>query len=241
MKVAYKKDPGKIRENNEDEYLVDEEMGLFVVADGVGGHQAGEVASRLGVETIHRFLKKRVSAGNPDWLEEFIKEAIDQAHQEIWNKALNDPGLKGMGTTIVLGLSQDDKLYVAHVGDSRAYLVSRKEMIPLTKDHSVVAELLKTGKITPKEAKTHHMRHVITQCLGSDRYFGPDINVYSWNQGDVLLLCSDGLTDMVDDKAIKKTVLKKRKNLQDCAEELIKLANKKGGRDNITVVLVVNE
>jgi len=240
VRFACKKDIGRVRDNIEDEYLVDEEIGLFLVADGLGGHRAGEVASRLGAETIHGFLKAHPVTDNST-INQLIKKAVDNAHEVILNRAFNNSNLRGMGTTVVLALCRGDRLYIAHVGDSRAYLINSEGIKLLTEDHSLVHRLLKTGEITREEARTHSQRHVITQCLGSDGYFGPDINTYGWTPGDFLLLCSDGLTDMVDDKTIKKVVLENKNDIQHGADELVKLANEGGGRDNIAVLIVLSE
>ena len=238
MNIGYKSDAGKVRQNNEDCFIVDKEIGLFIVADGVGGHQGGEVASKLGALTIQQVIRERLAVQDKPEREAIIKEAIDQAHRAVSEKAADNHHLCGMGTTVVLGWFHYRRVYIAHVGDSRAYLINAKNITPLTEDHSVVAALLKAGKITPQEAKTHKMRHVITQCLGIDEYAGPAIKSFPIKRGDILLLCSDGLTDMVEDHEIKKEVQEKRKNLQSSANELIKLANKKGGRDNITLILI---
>ncbi len=238
MKVGAKKDTGKVKKNNEDWYIIDESIGLVLVADGLGGHQAGEVASRLGAETIQEIIKEKLAdhQANPD-IETVLREAINHAHEKILAHAASDSDLSGMGTTVVLSLFQYDKLYIAHVGDSRAYLINSKGLTVLTEDHSIVAGLIRTGKITEEEARTHKMKHIITQCLGSKENISPEIKSFSLEKEDILLLCSDGLTDMVEDQVIEKVVLRKRNNLQSCADKLIKLANKKGGRDNITVVL----
>ncbi len=237
MKIGRISDCGIAREQNEDSYIIDEAIGLYLVADGVGGHQAGEIASRTGAETICRTIKNKLADQDGQSIELIIKEAIDSANREVLNQATSNSNFHGMGSTVVLGLYRNDKLYIAHVGDSRAYLINSNDIILLTEDHSIVASLVRAGKITEKEARNHNMRHIITQCLGSQEYFGPEIKIIDFKKDDTLLLCSDGLTDMVEDSKIKKTVLKKRKDLQDCAWELVRLANKNGGLDNITIIL----
>jgi len=240
MRVVAKTDRGRVRENNEDYYIVDEEINLFIVADGVGGCRGGEVASRLAAETIRQVIRERlIKPGNHNRnIEAIIQEAINCAHGTIVNEAADDPSLSSMGTTIVLGLLQGETLYVAHVGDSRALLVNAQQISLLTEDHSVVMDLISEGKISWEDAKHHEMRHVITQCLGCAKYLGPEIKKFDFNKDDILLLCSDGLTDMVEDYEIKQMIVEKGGNLEQVADALPKLANSRGGRDNITLVLV---
>lgn len=238
MKIGFRRDAGMVRDNNEDWLIIDDEIGLFLVADGLGGHQAGETASRTGAEIVQAVIKARLSGGVEHSMETLIKEAIDRAHNEILSEASNDPNLSGMGTTIVLGLYHDGKLYIAHVGDSRAYFINTSSISVLTEDHSLVGGLVRAGRITEEKARNHKMRHIITQCLGSSNYSGPEVKSLSFPADDVLLLCSDGLTDMIEDHLIQEVVLKYKRNLQKCADKLVKLANNKGGYDNITVVLV---
>lgn len=229
-----------VRTNNEDYLIIDEDIGLFLVADGLGGHQAGEVASSLGSKTIHEVLKERIHSQIEYDIKPVIKEAFDSTHYAIFSKASIEQDNKGMGTTVVMGLHLNGMLHIAHVGDSRAYICDSCNITQVTEDHSLVANLVRAGEISKKAARSHKMKHIISQCLGCDQYFGPDIKSLSFNDGEVLLLCSDGLTDMVDDKEIQK-VLKKRSDLQTCADELVDLANKKGGRDNITLILIEND
>lgn len=240
MRVAFISDVGRVRENNEDYLVVDEEMGLVLVADGMGGHLGGEVASELAAATIQTIIRdrlERLEPGDDPDIPELIKAAIDRAHEAILQQAATDEALNGMGTTVVLGLCRGDQLHVAHVGDSRAYVINHSEIIPLTEDHSLVANLLKQGDISKKEAENHRFRHIITQCLGCDGYFGPELNTVTWQEDDVFLFCSDGLTDQVDDRLIKKIVSKNQHDLQNGVEALVNYANKKGGIDNVTVIL----
>ncbi len=241
MKIGFESDPGKVRDNNEDWLVVDEDMGLFLVADGMGGHQAGEVASRVGGEKIHEIIRTRLKEGNELNIEALIREACDTANKELLSQASNNPDFSGMGTTVVLGLFQHNEFYIVHVGDSRAYLINSQNITLLTEDHSLVAGMVSAGRISEKEARSHKMLHIITQCLGSNEYYGPDIKKFKLDKGEIILLCSDGLTDMVEDDDIRKVVNKNRGDLQNCAKELVKLANKKGGKDNITLILAEND
>lgn len=241
MKIGFKSDPGMVRENNEDFFIIDKDIGLFLVADGLGGHQSGEVASSLCAQTIHSILKEKLCNHQGRNVEAIIKESIDSAHQTVFSHALNYQENEGMGTTVVMALCQKNMLYIAHVGDSRAYIFNSDNMTQITEDHSLVANLVRAGEISVMAAKSHRMKHIISQCVGCDKYVGPDIKSLPFNSGAIFLLCSDGLTDMIDDKDIQKVLKKKRKDLQNCADELVNLANIKGGRDNITLILVRND
>jgi len=237
MNITYVTDVGLVRENNEDRLYVSEELGLLIVADGVGGHQAGEVASQMAVEIIPLMLKMVLE--KKDQIQKHILEAIYKTNEAIL-AAANDPSLKGMGTTVVLALCMGDEICIAHVGDSRAYLVRQNKMEQVTEDHSIVFQLLKSGKITRKEARHHHLGHVITQALGSQSWISPDINSYAWSEGDYLLLCSDGLTDLVEDEKIEETLLTEDRDLESKCGRLVELAKSAGGKDNITMILVCN-
>lgn len=246
MKVAYKTEAGKIRKKNEDYCLIDEEKGIFIVADGVGGHRQGEVASLLAATIIYKYIcDNSLDFSTSDISEKIIKQhiitAVNRAHAGILKEVEEKgEGYKGMATTVVLAVCRKDRLLVAHVGDSRAYLLDKADIIPLTIDHSLVNKLVSSGTIKPEDAKNHKFRHVITQCLGCDEYHGPDVSLYAWGKGKLLLLCSDGLTDMVQDDEIHKIIRKKIKKPHKIADKLIKRANKEGGKDNITCILAYN-
>ncbi len=239
MKVGYKSDVGKSREHNEDSLFVDETLGLFIVADGMGGHQGGEVASQMAVEAVSEFLKSRIPfSRDKEVVYKLIMDALYTANEKISKKAKSDVNLKGMGTTIVLALSCDKDLYIANVGDSRAYLIQKESIKQLTEDHTVVMQMVKAGMLTAEKAKTHHLRHTLSQALGTSDYLIPDIASFNWKKGDYFLLCSDGLTDMLDEEEILSTVFKNKRKPEKGCEMLIELANKKGGNDNITVILL---
>ena len=238
MNIAYITDVGLVREGNEDSLYVGEDLGLLIVADGIGGHQAGEVASQMAVEIISLMLKMVLE--KKDQIQKHILEAMYKANEEIL-AAADDPSLKGMGTTVVLALCKGDEIYIAHVGDSRAYLVRQNKMEQVTEDHSVVGQLLKAGKITREEARNHHLGHIITQAIGSQSYISPDIHSFTWSEGDYLLLCSDGLTDLVEDEKIEGTILMGDGDLDAKCGRLVELAKRQGGKDNITVILACNE
>lgn len=238
MKIAAKSDIGNVRKNNEDAHLVDAQLGLLIVADGMGGHAGGEEASALAVEAIAAFVKEHLSgAEGPEQIGQLLQGAIQRAHAEVRARAAANPALHERGTTVVVALCQGDTVHIAHVGDSRAYRLHRGEMRQLTEDHSVVAQLVKAGQLTPKEARRHPLRHRITRCLGSPDAAQPDLQCLAWEPGDYLLLCSDGLTNMVEDRNIQKLLLKGGEDVQASCEALVDLANASGGQDNITLIV----
>ena len=226
-------DVGRVRQINEDRFLADE--GLFAVADGVGGHQAGEVASQTSVETLQRIFTEG------EHTTEGLVAAVEAANQAVWQLAQGSREKRGMGTTLTaLAVVQEDgeeQLALANVGDSRAYLLQQGELIQLTEDHSLVEELVRDGKLTPAEAQVHPQRSIITRALGME----PAIEVDSWEiipyTGDRILLCSDGLTNELSDERIAST-LRQLADPQEAARDLVRQARAAGGSDNITVVVV---
>jgi len=221
-------DPGRKRRRNEDDYVV--EPPLFAIADGMGGAQAGELASSLAAGAV-RDDEGVVGSG-----ERHVTELIQEANRRVYQRSSEDASASGMGTTLTVALVEDGTVAFGHVGDSRAYLIRDGKLEQLTEDHSLVAELVRSGKLSPEEAETHPQRSVITRALGTD----PDVDVDTFSiqtqPGDLFMLCSDGLTSMVEDDVILRTVEKHRDDLQAAAKALIRAANKGGGEDNITVV-----
>ncbi len=220
-------DPGRRRRRNEDAYVV--EPPLFAVADGMGGAQAGEVASRLAAAALK---ESGAEAGG----EQRIVSLIQEANRRVYDRSNRDPSASGMGTTMTVALVEDGQVSFGHVGDSRAYLIRDGAMEQLTEDHSLVAELMRSGKLSPEEAETHPQRSVITRALGTD----PDVDVDTFTiaaqTGDVFLLCSDGLTTMVSNQSILDLVERHRGDMDKALRALVSAANKGGGEDNITVV-----
>jgi protein phosphatase len=220
-------DPGRTRRHNEDAYVI--EPPLFAIADGMGGAQAGEVASRLATAALKE-------AGANGGGEQRIADLIQEANRRVYDRSSSDPNTSGMGTTITVALVEDDHVAFGHVGDSRAYLIRNARMEQLTEDHSLVNELLKTGRLSREEAETHPQRSVITRALGTD----PDVDVDTFSvqaeTGDLFLLCSDGLTDMVSEHSILEVVERHRDDIDGALRALVKAANRGGGQDNITVV-----
>ena len=229
--IGAKSDVGRVRDGNEDSYLIQEPF--FAVADGMGGHLAGDVASRTAVQTISEHTQDGPSIG-PEGLERAVKEANAVIHQ----KASSDPSLHGMGTTCTLVLIDGSEMHIAHVGDSRAYLLRGGEISQLTEDHTLVGRMVKEGRLAPEEAERHPQRSIITRALGVDDHVDVDLLTLPVNEGDKVLLCSDGLTSMIDADSIRE-VLTENGNPQDAVERLIDRANEAGGEDNITALLLV--
>jgi serine/threonine protein phosphatase PrpC len=222
-------DPGRKRRRNEDSFVIDPP--LFAVADGMGGAQAGEVASRLAAAAFREFHEA-------DGLEptERLAAIIQEANRRIYERASDDVQVSGMGTTITAALVTGDALVIGHVGDSRAYRLHGGHFEQLTDDHSLVADLVRSGRLSPEEADVHPQRSVITRALGTDREVDADTFTVPADDGDLFLLCSDGLTTMVGDDEIRSLLVRSR-DLDEAARGLVKAANRAGGEDNITVVL----
>jgi PPM family protein phosphatase len=220
-------DLGRQRQGNEDNYFV--RAPLFVVADGMGGAQAGEVASEMAVESFADGLP----SGPPD---EGLVALIEQANQRIHERSRTDQQRAGMGTTVTAAYVAEDLVYIAHVGDSRAYVLRDGDLIRLTHDHSLVEELMRRGKLTAEQAESHPQRSVITRALGPEATVEVDVSQYPAKAGDLFLLCSDGLTAMVHEPQLAPLMLQD-KPLAELGHDLIGAANAAGGRDNITVVL----
>jgi serine/threonine protein phosphatase PrpC len=219
--------PGRKRRHNEDAWVC--APPIFAIADGMGGARGGEIASRVAATA----LGEKVDGSG----EERVVALIQQANRRVYERASEDSDASGMGTTITVALFEDGAVSFGHVGDSRAYLIRDEKLEQLTEDHSLVAELVRSGRLSPEEAEAHPQRSVITRALGTD----PDVDVDSFSieakPGDLFLLCSDGLTSMVGDEAILDVTEQRRDDLDATAKELVGAANRSGGEDNITVVL----
>ncbi len=228
-------DVGRRRSTNEDRYALAPEFGLFLVADGMGGHTAGQLASRLAAEEALRAVS--TLAGASASLAEKLRYAVAAANRQIFQTAHDHAELAGMGTTLVALLLDEGRAALAHVGDSRAYLQRGGRLRQLTDDHSIVAELVRRREISPDAAREHPHRHVLTRALGVRPNAEPDLAELTLAPDDVFVLCSDGLTNHVRDEEIA-AALAGEGDLQTAADGLIALANERGGEDNITVVLV---
>lgn len=229
-------DVGKVRDINQDCFATSVEHGLFMVADGMGGHLAGEKAAQSAVEVITAMICEE-GARNGDAIGQ-LRRAIQEANRQIVQASLQDASMRGMGTTATVAVADGDNLYLGHVGDSRAYLIKQnKEIEQITEDHSVVAQLLKAGAITPQEAAHHPYRNVITRCLGMQMDVEADTVTTTWQPGDSLLLCTDGLSGLVSDDELL-AMATADEDPQDACQKMLDLAMARGGYDNITVVLI---
>lgn len=230
ISVGAHTDVGRVREGNEDSYLAD--APLFVVADGMGGHLAGDVASATAVEVIKERTGE-LRADDPETLATTLKEA----NRAIWTKADEDPNVRGMGTTCTLALVDGERVQLAHVGDSRAYLFHDNQLRQVTEDHTLVGRMVREGRLSAEDAERHPQRSIITRALGVDEDVDVDLMTFELNDGDRLLICSDGLSSMLSHDQIAG-VLAETSDAQSAAEHLVELANEAGGEDNITVVVV---
>ncbi|HBP89992.1 MAG TPA: Stp1/IreP family PP2C-type Ser/Thr phosphatase [Nitrospirales bacterium] len=240
-------DIGLVRKLNQDAFSLDNTFHLWVLADGMGGHAGGEVASQIAVETIPHVVRAQLSTEpppyvQPDKLEALLGQALEAANQTIRQKATEDESLKGMGTTIVVvAITRSPTGYqasVAHAGDSRAYLFRQGTLALWTKDHTLMEERLALKLITAEQARTHPLRHVLTKALGIDPQTEPTIQTYPLAPSDLILLCSDGLTKMLTDQEIQAIVRQETPDAEAICRTLVATANRLGGEDNTTVVLI---
>ena len=238
---------GLKRDHNEDAIASDAEIGLVVLADGMGGYKAGEVASEIAVLTIVAELKEamlELDAGQIDPVTEMqaesllVVDAVNKANESIYNVSQDQPQCAGMGTTLVMGLFTNNRLLVGHIGDSRMYRLRDDEFTQLTEDHSLLQEQLNSGLITAEQAKTSANKNLVTRALGVDPHADLELHEYDVEVGDIYLLCSDGLNDLVEDEEIHTALQKLNTNLELAAHQLIEMANDNGGKDNISVILV---
>ena len=238
MNIGGRSNKGLVRETNQDcMYLPKVNcLPLFIVADGMGGHKAGEVASRLTVDIISKEIMQNASyISNLKFASKIIKDAIKLANKEVFDYSLSHVECKGMGTTVTLGYVYNNSFIVAHVGDSRAYYLRNKKLVRITEDHSLVNELIKTGEITRSEALTHPQRNVILRAVGTDTDINIDIDIVKINASDIFIICSDGLTNMIDESKIQE-IFEKTEDIEHACELAIESAIEKGGKDNITVI-----
>jgi len=230
LQVGARTDVGRVRQGNEDSYMVHDP--LYAVADGMGGHQGGEVASKIALETLGRLTLEPSGDTAPS-----LVDAVRQANRDVLEKAATDPGLHGMGTTLTALVTGGERVLLAHVGDSRAYLMRDGRMDQLTEDHTVVEGLVREGRLTPQEAEIHPQRSILTRALGVDGDIDVDETTHDVRPGDRILLCSDGLTGMVSEQEIQR-IMAELDDPQRAAEALVNAANDAGGQDNITAVVL---
>ncbi len=233
---AGRTDVGVIRSGNEDNYLMVPDRGVFIVADGMGGHAAGEVASEMAVRIIARELGD-ISSRTDQEASERIRNSIIEANAAIFQRTLSEQDKRGMGTTATAMVVLGDNYLIGQVGDSRAYVLRKGDLLQLTKDHSYVQEQVDAGYLSPEEARTHPYSNVITRCVGANVDVTPDVYSGALQTGDVYLLASDGITGMIEDEDLSE-MMTKLTEPQQLADALVDEANRRGGLDNVTVIVI---
>ncbi|MFT4799678.1 MAG: protein phosphatase [Candidatus Azotimanducaceae bacterium] len=249
IEIVCQTDVGQVRDHNEDYVSSDDRIGLAVLADGMGGLNAGEVASSMTVHLLMDELRAYAEGesdieddltetGGVPLKVQIVRKAIEKANSSVFHVSQTQPHCEGMGTTIVVSMFYDNKIVIGHIGDSRVYRFRDNRLEQVTKDHSFVQELIDKGLYTKDEARASSKKNVVTRALGVAPQVEPEVHEYKVKQGDVFLMCSDGLTDLVGDSDIEKTFVELGSNLNITAGHLIELANASGGKDNISVVLM---
>jgi protein phosphatase len=240
MQIAFQTDVGMVRKHNEDsgEVFTKGEHFLAVIADGMGGHKAGDIASQEALKVIKEAWVQFEE--NIESIKEWLQNVLRDTNKHIFQFSQENPETRGMGTTIVAALGTNSEITVAHIGDSRCYLFSNGELKRVTDDHSLVQELVKSGQITEDEAEIHPRRNMIMKAVGTDATVEAELNKITWEMGDFLLLCSDGLSDKVSFKRIQEALNNPEDSITDKVERLITWAKDAGGEDNITAILIQN-
>src|ERR1035437_1002974 len=247
LEIVVRTDPGMIRGHNEDAVFANPNQGFVILADGMGGYNAGEVASGMATMLLSTELEAAFTAKSPYELDKTsglpyanrcVLDKVALANSAIYKTAESQPQYTGMGTTLVMALFYDNQVTVAHIGDSRLYRLRGEEFCAITRDHSLLQEKIDTGMITVEEARFSQNKNLVTRALGVDADVETEINDYPVQAGDIYLLCSDGLNDMVEDEEIQLTLHMLAANLGLAATQLIQMANDNGGRDNVSVILV---
>ena len=246
LEIVRLSDVGQRRDHNEDAIASDAEIGLVVLADGMGGYKAGEVASEIAILTIVAELKEAMAGMEPGQTDaatgmqaesHLVSDAVARANESIYSVSQSQPQCAGMGTTLVVGLFTNNKFLVGHIGDSRMYRLRGGELTQMTEDHSLLQEQINSGLITPEQAKLSNNKNLVTRALGIDPTVELELHEYDVQEGDLYLLCSDGLSDLVEDKDIHLTLTELSANLELAAHQLVQMANDNGGKDNISVIL----
>ncbi|MFR2533624.1 MAG: Stp1/IreP family PP2C-type Ser/Thr phosphatase [Clostridia bacterium] len=241
MRAFAKTDIGKARDMNQDYYYIptkEEELPLYILADGMGGYQGGEVASKLATTAVKNYITSNFDKIEKEKLEilKLVQSAMEYANMIVYEKSKEQKDLEGMGTTLEVCLIYNNKAYIGHVGDSRIYRIRREFMRKLTHDHSYVEKLVKDGTISKEEAMHHPKKNMLMKALGCTAFVEPDVTVKGFMKEDIFLMCSDGLTNMLTDEQIYE-IIKQEK--QQAPDKLIELANRQGGYDNITAIVIM--
>lgn len=236
-------DIGKTRKENQDGfYLCDEfeNIQYFIIADGMGGVSGGKIASTAAIESIKSYIDENIYdiELEEEQIKELIKGAILNANKFIYQKALREEKYRGMGTTVILAVTYGNRVYIGHIGDSRLYRIRKNIIRQLTKDHSYVQALLEEGSITKAEAQNHPQKNILLKVVGCEEEIEPDIIIKGFKKGDILLMCTDGLTNMISVNEIYNIVVEGKENLKNTCKKLINIANENGGYDNISAILI---
>lgn len=235
IEFGSRSDQGKVRDSNEDTCIGNIDHKTFLVADGMGGHAAGEIASQIAAATIEEFFKKQNSPTSPD---EWLNSAVQQANTRVYETQMRKPEFRGMGSTLTVLAFSDARFHIAQVGDSRAYLLRDGILRQLTRDHSVVWPLYENGILSKEDISKHPQKNLITRSIGTYPQVEVDLQNDTTHEGDIFLLCSDGLTDVLTDQDISRILSSRGKSPQELAEMLVDSANEAGGPDNITTIVV---
>ena len=242
IKAYAKSDIGKVREMNQDYYYISDslsEVQLYMLADGMGGYKGGEIASKLAIQCAKNYIEtnfKQITK-DKDSIIQLVGSSMEYANMIVYEKSKEDKELEGMGTTLEICLIYNNKVYIGHIGDSRIYRIRKEFIRKLTQDHSYVQKLLKDGTITPEEAEHHPKKNMLMKALGCNAFIEPDVMVKGFLKDDILVMTSDGLTNMVKQEEIFKQA---KKDIEQAPKELVQMANENGGYDNITVVVIKN-
>lgn len=242
IKAYAKSDKGNVRETNEDYFYISnslDQIQLFLLADGMGGYNGGEIASQLAIQTAKNYIENNFKdiEKDRDSIIQLLGSSMEYANMVVYEKAKENPELQGMGTTLEICLVYNNKVYIGHVGDSRIYRVRKQFIRKLTQDHSYVQKLVKEGTITKEQAEHHPQKNMLMKALGCNAFVEPDVMVKGFLKDDILIMCSDGLSNMVDQQTIYEMA---SKNIEQATKDLVQLAMDRGGYDNITVVIIKN-
>ena len=242
IKAYAKSDKGNVREINQDYFYISnslDEVQLYILADGMGGYNGGEIASSLAVQTAKSYIENNFKdiEKDRDSIIQLLASSMEYANMVVYEKSKENSELKGMGTTLEICLIYNNKVYIGHVGDSRVYRIRKQFIRKLTQDHSYVQKLVKEGTITNEQAAHHPQKNMLMKALGCNAFVEPDVMVKGFLKDDILIMCSDGLSNLVAQETIFEMA---SKNIEQATKDLVKLANDRGGYDNITVVIIKN-
>ena len=242
IKAYAKSDVGKIREMNQDYYYISnslDEIQLYMLADGMGGYNGGEIASRLAIQSAKSYIENNFKSieKDKDSIIQLLGSSMEYANMVVYEKSKENKDLEGMGTTLEIVLIYNNKAYIGHIGDSRIYRIRKTFIRKLTQDHSYVQKLVKDGQITPEQAEHHPKKNMLMKALGCNAFVEPDVMVKGFLKDDIIVMCSDGLTNLVSQEEIYNNA---KENIEQATKDLVDMANERGGYDNITLVIIRN-